>query len=198
MFMVFKGGNVMKSKSYLIIKPDGLKMSNKIIDELSRSFTIEQIVPIQNFCPMAMELYLDPLAIERGNQPIILGINTVWVNHYSESALLITVEAKEEKTHQDDFVMQVCHFKKEFRRNNIPNGYVEYTIKPSEIAYDKFNACPPSPRLRNKRLSTDGDYKLQLNSLHCPDSVESYLREISIISKYLNIKNDSNIYSKTS
>ena len=181
-----KGGENMKSKSYLIIKPDGLTMKDKIFSELSSDFKITHIIPIKDFCPLAKELYLDDDARERGNEAIIIGINTVWSNEYSKSAILIIVEAKDDIISQADFVLQVCQFKKKFRKKHIPNAYIEFIIAPFEIDYKKFEAKVPNPELLKKRLNKEDDmYHLQLNGLHCPDSIESYYREINLIKKYL-------------
>ena len=175
----------MNAQSYLIVKPDGLDFTSEILSILTKEVRVTRTIQINDFCQLAPELYLDEEACKRGNHPIIWGINTIWKMKFKQtSALLILVESLDSSLNENEFISKVCSFKKNFRKQKFPKGYIEYFISPESI-YEEFNGNIPENNLLEKRLDKNGFYRLQLNCLHCPDSEEAYQREMSIIKNYL-------------
>lgn len=172
----------MNAQSYLIIKPDGLCFAGEILNELAKYVQITSIIHIEDFCQLAPTIYLDEGACERGNQPIIYGINTIWKTKLNKtSAILILVESSDSSLNERDFIAHVCKYKKDFRKRKMHGGYVEYIIRPEDILYSEFSGRAPQKHLLEKRLDKNGFYRLQLNCLHCPDSEDAYQREMQII-----------------
>ena len=172
--------------SYLFIKPDGLSFSSDIIHQLSKRFIIDKTITVDDFITLSNRIYLEKDAIERGNEPIIYGINLIWENYFKTTSAILLIVKPLEPTTQSDFIMDVCRFKKTYRKALFPKGYIEFQISPKDINYSRFGVKKPRKELLKKRLSEEGDYKLQLNCIHCPDSIQSYNREIKIIEDYLN------------
>ena len=63
------------ARTYLIIKPDGMKFKKEVMTMLKSKYEIIAVYELHDFCNIAVELYLDEEAIQRGNLPIIFGIN---------------------------------------------------------------------------------------------------------------------------
>lgn len=173
------------ARTYLIIKPDGMKFKKEVMTMLKSKYEIIAVYELHNFCNIAVELYLDEEAIQRGNLPIIFGINHIWRNIYKiEKAILLILESRAECS-QYNFIMEVCHFKKKYRSEHIENGYVEYEISPQEIDYTYDKTCFVHDFDYKRLDNSTNTYFLQVNALHCPDTVESYEREIKILKKYI-------------
>lgn len=171
------------SFSYILVKPDGIKMFEKVKKSLKEnSILIKKAYSIQDFDKVAIDLYLDSGAILRGNTPIIVGINEVWKKQYGTTAylLLVTPSEKMEKS----FVETVCAWKKKFREKHIPGAYIGVVAHVPEQTYAEYKVVFSEP-LSQKRMLNENEYcyELQMNAIHSPDGVAELKREMRVLYK---------------
>ena len=80
---------------------------------------------IDAFDQLSLPLYLDPDARERGNTPIIIGINEIFKKYYGTKAVILLIGSRRTET-KEEFIVRVCGLKKELRKKYIEGGYKEY------------------------------------------------------------------------
>lgn len=174
--------------SYIIIKPDGERFFNEILCLLKKQFNICKVLKIENFDKVAMPLYLDDAAIERGNIPVIAGIATIWKRDYSNSAYYVLLENKTSMKSHSEMIDAVCAFKKKFRKEHLPPyGYIELKLRLGDIPYKEYGYHFSEELFKKRAIVWNGDwvYALQTNAIHSPDSVDSYIRETMCLKPFL-------------
>ncbi len=171
------------NKSYIIVKPDGLHLLDNLINELNvNNIHIDSTYKIADFDHVAINLYLDDDALQRGNAPIIIGINKIWRERYGTTAILLLLSPMDKSPHED-FVKDVCTLKKDFRKKHITNGYISEEIFVENSDYSYYN-LPFIEENAKKRAIITGNpmgYELQLNGIHSPDDESALSRELNII-----------------
>ena len=173
--------------TYMIIKPDGIPLINSICNELNTNgIDVIEKYRVDHFDELSIPLYLDNEAINRGNAPIIIGINSIFERHYGTTAIILLLNSRRHES-KDEFIVRVCALKKELRRKYI-GGYRAYEGIVSKDDYLKYG-LQYSEGLALKRCTFTGDngemhYMFQVNAIHSPDDVIAYNREMKVLQEY--------------
>lgn len=173
--------------TYMIIKPDGISLIDSICKELNANeIDVIEKYRVDHFDELSVPLYLDFDAVMRGNAPIIIGINSIFKQHYGTTAIILLLNSRKHES-KDEFIVRVCALKKELRRKYI-GGYRAYEGIVSKDDYHEYG-IQYSEALALKRCtfnSNDGEmhYTFQVNAIHSPDDVIAYNREMKVLQEY--------------
>lgn len=169
--------------SYILVKPDGIKFFDTIRNSLkANSINVKKVYCIQNFDQVAIELYLNPDAVLRGNAPIIIGINEVWKKQYGTTAYMFLVTSPEGA--EKAFVERVCAWKKRFRKEHIQGAYVGVVTNVEEKTYTDYGVVFSKTFAEKRKLEgKEYCYELQLNAIHSPDDISALKQELRVLCK---------------
>ena len=169
--------------SYMIIKPDGVPLINTLISEMQdHGISVISKFEIQDYDDLFIHLYLDSDAIERGNTPIIIGINKIYNRFYGDKPILLIIKSDFRET-KNDFIVRVCKIKKALREKYF-GKYRMYEIEIFESDYDKYNLKFSEYLALKRAIGQTNRYQLQINGIHSPDDINAYNREIDVLKKH--------------
>lgn len=183
---IFKEVNIMNF-TYMIIKPDGIPLLKTICAELhANEIDVIERYRVEHFDNLSVRLYLDCEAVERGNAPIIIGINHIFEQYYGTTAVVLLLNSKKHES-KDEFIIRVCALKKELRQKYL-GGYRAYEGIVSRDDYRKYG-IQYSETLALKRCIFTGNngekhYSFQINGIHSPDDIVAYNREMRVLQEY--------------
>lgn len=173
--------------TYIVIKPDGIPLLSIICDELSaHDIDIVKKYKVDHFDDLSIPLYLDSEAIERGNAPIIIGINNIFKQKYGTTAIILLLNSKRHES-KEEFIVRVCALKKTLRKKYI-GGYRAYEGTVAIEDYLKYGVHFSEKLAMKRCISKDSNgkkyYMFQINSIHSPDNIDAYNREIKVLQEY--------------
>lgn len=178
--------------SYFIVKPNGIRHFKPYVDELiAQKFKILDFFAIHDYETINIALHPTPK-----EQRHIVPINNMFKTLYSNNAILILV-AKSHITY-DDFVNQVCNFKKNVR-TRFEDSSLSYVFDVANLLDDQQNQelkiiGVDGKECSKREMNHKGTFLVfSVNSLHSPDpSVDVTISEMQLL-KRSGIFTDKNI-----